>query len=114
MSETSDGCRLPRRIPRLHTETLEPRSYAGSTCAPAGHLVSRNAGWRSVRPFIDAARCTGCLKCYMHCPDGTLYRTHASPGDVVVAVDLDFCKGCGICAKICPFDAIDMVIERGA
>ena len=23
--------------------------------------------------------------------------------------DYDFCKGCGICVKVCPFDAIDFV-----
>lgn len=104
-----------RRMPVLHTDVLpEPRSYAGSTCASAGYLVSCNAGWRSSRPVIDAARCMGCLKCYMYCPDGTLYRTHAPSGEgtAAVAVDLGFCKGCGICAKVCPFDAIDMVVER--
>jgi len=28
-----------------------------------------------------------------------------------VMVDLEFCKGCGICAKECRKDAIDMVEE---
>ena len=27
-------------------------------------------------------------------------------------VDLDFCKGCGLCAKECPCGAIDMVPEQ--
>ncbi|KXA91095.1 pyruvate synthase, partial [candidate division MSBL1 archaeon SCGC-AAA259A05] len=27
-------------------------------------------------------------------------------------VDLDYCKGCGICAKECPVDAIEMVKEE--
>jgi pyruvate ferredoxin oxidoreductase delta subunit len=27
------------------------------------------------------------------------------------AADLDFCKGCGICAKICPVGAIAMERE---
>jgi len=28
--------------------------------------------------------------------------------------DLDYCKGCGICAAICPKGAIQMVMEEGA
>jgi len=27
-------------------------------------------------------------------------------------VNLDYCKGCGICAKECPKDAITMVLEE--
>lgn len=48
-----------------------PSRFARSTCFEAGHLTSVNAGWRSVRPAIDAEQCTLCLNCYMYCPDGT-------------------------------------------
>jgi Pyruvate/2-oxoacid:ferredoxin oxidoreductase delta subunit len=32
-------------------------------------------------------------------------------GDAFVGFDLDVCKGCEICAEICPVAAIDMVEE---
>jgi len=31
-----------------------------------------------------------------------------------VAIDLDFCKGCGICAKACKFGSITMILESEA
>lgn len=62
-------------IPTLRSVQPNPEEYAGSTCFEAGYLVSKNAGWRNVRPVIDADACTGCLQCYMYCPDGTIRKT---------------------------------------
>lgn len=73
----------------------------------AGHLVSKNSGWRTKRPVIETTKCTGCLQCYLYCPDGVIRKA-----DGKVAIDYDFCKGCGICVKICKFGAIEMEGER--
>lgn len=90
-----------------------PEQFARSTCFEAGHLTSVNAGWRSVRPVIDAAQCTLCLSCYMHCPDGTIMKVRDDEGTLTsLAVDYDFCKGCGVCAKVCPVPCIAMVDEQ--
>ena len=78
-----------------------------ATAYEAGYLVTKNAGWRSVRPVIDTARCVGCLQCYLYCPDGVIF-----PKDGKVAVDYDVCKGCGICSKICRPGAIGMEAEK--
>ena len=43
-----------------------------ATCYEAGYLVTKNAGWRSIRPVIDAQRCVGCYQCYLYCPDGVI------------------------------------------
>jgi pyruvate ferredoxin oxidoreductase delta subunit len=32
-------------------------------------------------------------------------------GETFTGFDLDYCKGCGICAEVCPADAIAMVAE---
>lgn len=80
--------------------------YPEATCSPAGRLVTKNAGWRNKRPVVHADRCVGCLRCYMYCPDGVI-----RPWEDAVAIDYDFCKGCGICAKECPCKAIEMEAE---
>jgi 2-oxoacid:acceptor oxidoreductase delta subunit (pyruvate/2-ketoisovalerate family) len=84
-------------------------SYPEGTYFEAGYLTQKNAGWRTSTPELAPELCIGCLQCYLHCPDGTILET----AEGKVSFDLDFCKGCGICANICPKKAITMVSERG-
>ena len=78
-----------------------------ATAYEAGYLVTKNAGWRNVRPVIDNTKCVGCLQCYLYCPDGVIFQD-----DNKVDVDYNFCKGCGICQKICNVGAIRMEAEK--
>lgn len=90
-----------------------PEEFARSTCFEGGYLTSVNAGWRSLRPVIDEAQCTLCLNCYMYCPDGTIFKVRDDEGTLVsLGIDYDFCKGCGVCAKVCPVPCIAMVDEH--
>ena len=73
----------------------------------AGLRTSDNAEWRTVRPKIDLDMGIGCLKGYLHCPDGVIFKK-----DNKVDIDYSFCKGCGICAEICPKKAILMIKEE--
>lgn len=113
--------RRPARIPILQTDKLDPTEYARSTCFAAGYLTVKNAGWRNERPMFDPAKCNGCLKCYMHCPDGAVFKVANDPAlcpsnrtDTSIGLDLDFCKGCGICAKSCSTGALSMIPEGEA
>lgn len=120
----ADVVRAEAHIPRLrsqfaHAPSLDPADYARSTCFAAGHLVTKNAGWRSQRPVVDEAACTACGQCVQYCPDGTIFLKSrrvgsAKPAAALAQPDLDFCKGCGICAKMCRFGAIAMVPEAEA
>ncbi len=53
--------------------------------------------------------CVMCDNCLIFCPDVAITRKEDAPG---YDVDLDHCKGCGICARECPRGAIIMVEER--
>jgi pyruvate ferredoxin oxidoreductase delta subunit len=81
--------------------------YPSTPAFESGHLVSKNAGWRTFKPVVDAEKCVGCLRCYLVCPDGVVARTK----DNKVEIEYDFCKGCGICAHECKVGAITMVKE---
>lgn len=78
-----------------------------NTAFEAGYLVSVNSGWRNVRPVVNTEKCVGCMQCYLYCPDGVI-----SIEDKKAVIDYDFCKGCGICNKICKLNAIRMEAER--
>jgi pyruvate ferredoxin oxidoreductase delta subunit len=69
--------------------------------------------WRSSRPVIDEDKCTparknkpSCFLCWLYCPEVTITKT------IPLRIDLEYCKGCGICAEVCPTHAIAMVDEE--
>ena len=63
--------------------------------------------WRSMRPVTDKEKCTKCAQCWMHCPDAAMVQQD----DGTYAANLDYCKGCGICAQVCPVSCIEMIEE---
>ena len=74
----------------------------------AGNIPTNVGDWNNIKPVIHD-KCSGCLLCWLLCPDGAIMQT----GDKKVAVDNRLCKGCGICANECPLKAIEMVrVER--
>jgi pyruvate ferredoxin oxidoreductase delta subunit len=77
---------------------------------PATSLENKTGSWRSFRPIVDKNKCTGCLFCWIFCPDSAIKREKMEKG-FKVHVDYDYCKGCGICANTCPVKAIIMEKE---
>jgi 2-oxoacid:acceptor oxidoreductase delta subunit (pyruvate/2-ketoisovalerate family) len=65
--------------------------------------------WRTFRPVRDEDKCTNCLLCWIYCPDSAIKVRDGK----IAGYDLDHCKGCGICAEVCPpkIKAITMVSE---
>ncbi len=80
----------------------------GGLILEAGNAIQYKTGsWRSQRPIRDEEKCTSCLICWIYCPDSALLVENGK----IKGIDLEHCKGCGICAKECPVDAIEMVKE---
>ena len=60
------------------------------------------------RRCLSCGNCFECDNCYSVCPDNAVIKL--GPGERY-EIDLDFCKGCGICVSECPAGAIVMEPE---
>ncbi|HNU84661.1 MAG: 4Fe-4S binding protein [Pseudomonadota bacterium] len=75
----------------------------------AGNAANYKTGsWKSQRPVWDNAKCIKCGICYIFCPEGCIQETK----DGFYEANLDYCKGCGICAHECWPGAIVMREEE--
>jgi 2-oxoacid:acceptor oxidoreductase delta subunit (pyruvate/2-ketoisovalerate family) len=90
-----------------HVEALKtlPLQLLGERSMAENHT----GNWRSQRPVIDGAKCTGCQICWKFCPEACVTLTAKVP-----VISMDYCKGCAVCAAECPKDCIAMVAEESA
>lgn len=76
---------------------------------PGSATQYHTGDWKSQRPIFDKEKCNiKCSLCYIFCPDVCIDRG----ADGYYVADLDYCKGCGICANECYRKAITMVEEE--
>ena len=79
---------------------------AGGVVRPADAPQPRTGGWRTgLRPEADTDACIDCLLCWLYCPDDAV----ALDGLAFAGFRLEHCKGCELCAAVCPVGAIEMV-----
>lgn len=90
---------------RISLAPARLKEYPVGPTFQAGHLVEDNAGWRTFKPVLTG-KCVKCLQCFLLCPEGCIGKTETG-----IEIDYNFCKGCGICAKVCNPNAISMVKE---
>jgi len=80
----------------------------GGLIDKAGTAKEYNTGdWRTFKPVIDKPECINCLQCWIYCPDSSV----AVKDGEIVGIDYKHCKGCGICASVCPKKCIKMEKE---
>ncbi len=87
--------------------------HASAVASPSIGEAGRTGDWRTSRPVIEHEKCIAekkggkvCFLCWLYCPESVIPQT------IPIAINLEYCKGCGICAAECPTGAIIMVEER--
>lgn len=74
---------------------------------PGNSVVLKTGAWRSQEPVFIEEYCSNCLLCWLYCPDMSVI---VQDGEMV-GFNLDYCKGCGICALECVGKKGDKAIE---
>ncbi len=124
---------LEHRPPAKHElatfETLNTWYYSDAPRAEQAQLdlARRTSGFEEVvegldrsnalyeaRRCLSCGTCFSCDNCYGVCPDNAVLKlSEAADANVHgYEIDLDYCKGCGMCVAECPCGAIEMVPEK--
>jgi pyruvate ferredoxin oxidoreductase delta subunit len=81
------------RMSNVATTLQEDRPYSNSNS-----FTASVADWRVNKPVFNKDFCIDCQFCWVYCPDMSII----SRDKKMVGVDMDHCKGCGICVEVCP------------
>ncbi len=94
--------------PATRQTRLPPEDRAGSFSQEVLGIWEEEAVYEARRCFICGS-CTECGNCYIFCPD---FSIKPDPSGYGYTVDLDYCKGCGICVQECPRAAMSLLFEE--
>jgi 2-oxoacid:acceptor oxidoreductase delta subunit (pyruvate/2-ketoisovalerate family) len=87
---------------------FDAASIPDNLCPIAVKRVQIKTGdWRAMRPVVDPEKCVKCATCWAYCPTQCILEKKN-----YFDANLWICKGCGICARECPQNAITMVEEQ--
>jgi NADPH-dependent glutamate synthase beta subunit-like oxidoreductase len=96
--------------PRTVRPQLELARRASTFDEVVGGLDATNALFEA-RRCLSCGSCFACDNCFGVCPDNAVVKLDPA-GSYAYAIDLDYCKGCGLCAAECPSGAILMEPEQ--
>ncbi|WP_374457187.1 NAD(P)-binding protein [Nocardioides sp.] len=93
--------------PRAHRPVLD-RARRESTFDEVVLGHDETTALMEARRCLSCGNCFECDNCYGVCPDNAVIKL--GPGEKYL-IDLDYCKGCGLCVAECPSGAIQMFPE---
>ena len=96
--------------PRSLRPRLEQARRASTFDEVVGGLDAATALFEA-RRCLSCGSCFACDNCFGVCPDNAVIKLDPA-GAYAYAIDLDYCKGCGLCAQECPCGAIEMHPEE--
>ena len=81
----------------------EERDYAKTNSYAASV-----ADWRSLKPIFNRDFCIDCQYCWVFCPDTAIIARDK----LMVGIDYEHCKGCGICVEVCPTNPKSLLMYK--
>lgn len=88
MLRTFDG-----KIDDIAGTRQEDRKYSENSS-----FMASVADWRIEKPVFNKDFCIDCQFCWIYCPDMSIIARDKK----MIGIDMDHCKGCGICVEVCP------------
>lgn len=79
----------------------EDRNYSSNNS-----FTASVADWRIEKPIFNKDYCIDCQFCWIYCPDISII----SRDKKMLGIDMDHCKGCGICAEVCPTNPRSLIM----
>ncbi len=92
-------------------KTIRPRLDAARRATNFAEVVQgldEETALFEARRCLSCGNCFSCDNCFGVCPDNAVIKLEGGKYEI----NLDYCKGCGICAVECPCGAIEMIQEH--
>ena len=100
-------------IPRADIPKLPPAARGFDTEIEGD--IGRAAALAEAQRCLSCGNCLACDNCWTLCPDNAVIKTAELAVDGShYLFDLDYCKGCGLCAHECPTGYIQMAPNEPA
>jgi NADPH-dependent glutamate synthase beta subunit-like oxidoreductase len=119
---------LPDNRPVMTAGGLNTAYYPGATRLAVAKLpvvkrgfdteieaaITRAEALAEAHRCLSCGNCLACDNCWTMCPDSAVIKTvEAATDGSHYVFDLEYCKGCGLCAQECPTGYIQMLAETG-
>jgi NADPH-dependent glutamate synthase beta subunit-like oxidoreductase len=98
-----------KHAPRTHDMEREPEERVRSQKIEVRLGYSEEMAVREADRCFSCGVCNGCDNCWVVCPDTSIVRDERKNGHY--SVNLNYCKGCGVCVQECPTGCLEFVPE---
>src|SRR5438105_4274186 len=98
-----------RHAPRTRDMEREPEERVRSQKLEVRLGYTEEMAVREADRCFSCGVCNGCDNCWVVCPDTSIIRDERTNGHY--SVNLNYCKGCGVCVQECPTGCLEFVPE---
>lgn len=98
-----------KHAPRTRDMEREPEDRVRSQMLEVRLGYTEEMAVREADRCFSCGVCNGCDNCWVVCPDTSILRDERKNGHY--SVNLNYCKGCGVCVQECPTGCLEFVPE---